>query len=89
MNTQELQAIAQAIVVKSKGILAADESDSTIARRLQSVNVKSTEDKPPCLAAASVHRQRQRRLRQRSHPVRRDDPAERGYRSNVRGHPQR
>ena len=44
MNTQELQAIAQAIVVKSKGILAADESDSTIARRLQSVNVESTED---------------------------------------------
>ena len=44
MNTQELQAIAQAIVVKSKGILAADESDSTIARRLKSVNVESTED---------------------------------------------
>ena len=44
MNTQELQAIAQAIVVKSKGILAADESDSTIARRLESINVESTED---------------------------------------------
>jgi len=44
MNREELQATAQALVAKSKGIVAADESDSTIARRLNSVNVDSTEE---------------------------------------------
>ena len=44
MNVQELQATAQALVAKSRGILAADESDSTIARRLKSINVESSED---------------------------------------------
>ena len=44
MNREELQATAQALVAKSKGIVAADESDSTIARRLKSVGVDSTEE---------------------------------------------
>lgn len=44
MNTQGLQATAQMMVTKSKGVLAADESDSTIARRLSSINLESTED---------------------------------------------
>ena len=44
MNREELQSTAQALVAKSKGIVAADESDSTIARRLESVNVDSTEE---------------------------------------------
>ena len=44
MNVQELQATAQALVAKSRGILAADESNSTIARRLKRINVESTED---------------------------------------------
>lgn len=44
MNREELQAIAQALVAKGKGILAADESDSTIARRLNSINVEPTEE---------------------------------------------
>ena len=43
MDVQELQTTAEALVAKSKGILAADESDSTIARRLKSINVESTE----------------------------------------------
>ena len=43
MNVQELQTTAEALVAKSKGILAADESDATIARRLGSINVESTE----------------------------------------------
>ena len=43
MNVQELQATAQALVPKSRGILAADESDSTMARRLKSINVESSE----------------------------------------------
>ena len=44
MDVQELQATAQALVARGKGILAADESDSTIARRLKSINVESTKD---------------------------------------------
>jgi fructose-bisphosphate aldolase class I len=44
MNREKLQAIAQALVSKGKGILAADESDSTIARRLNSINVDPTEE---------------------------------------------
>jgi fructose-bisphosphate aldolase class I len=44
VNTQELQATTRMMVAKSKGVLAADESDATIARRLRSINVESTED---------------------------------------------
>lgn len=42
-NLSELQATAQALVAPAKGILAADESTGTIARRLESINVENTE----------------------------------------------
>lgn len=41
---EELRAIAQQIVEPGKGILAADESTSTIGKRLQSINVENTEE---------------------------------------------
>jgi fructose-bisphosphate aldolase class I len=44
MDSQKLINTAQALVVKSKGILAADESGGTIKRRFDSINVESTED---------------------------------------------
>jgi len=44
MDSQKLIDTAQALVVKSKGILAADESGGTIKRRFDSINVESTED---------------------------------------------
>lgn len=45
MNTeQELQATVEAMVQKGKGILAADESLPTIAKRFKAVNVESTEE---------------------------------------------
>src|SRR5438270_6187235 len=44
MDTQELHETASAIVAEGKGILAADESDSTIKKRLDSIGVESTED---------------------------------------------
>jgi len=44
MNTAELSAIAQAMVAKNKGILAADESTSTIAKRFNSIDLESTEE---------------------------------------------
>ncbi|XP_072758566.1 fructose-bisphosphate aldolase isoform X1 [Anoplolepis gracilipes] len=40
---EELRAIAQQIVEPGRGILAADESTSTIGKRLQSINVENTE----------------------------------------------
>ncbi len=42
--TETLQDIAQAMVAKGKGILAADESSGTIKKRFDSINVESTEE---------------------------------------------
>jgi len=44
MNKDTLKSIAEAIVVKPKGVLAADESTPTIKKRFDRVNVKSTEE---------------------------------------------
>jgi fructose-bisphosphate aldolase class I len=45
MNDQgQLQATVQALVQKGKGILAADESSPTIAKRFKSIGVESTEE---------------------------------------------
>ena len=38
-----IQDIAQAMVAKGKGILAADESTPTCTKRFKSINVESTE----------------------------------------------
>ena len=43
-KTQSLEDIANAMVTPGKGILAADESTGTIKKRLDSINVESTED---------------------------------------------
>ncbi len=52
MNYEELAATARAMVAKSKGILAADESGGTIAKRFGSIQLESTEE----------HRRRYREL---------------------------
>lgn len=44
MNKTDLAAIANAMVAEGKGILAADESTSTIKKRLASIDVESTEE---------------------------------------------
>jgi fructose-bisphosphate aldolase class I len=44
MAVQELNTIARAIVADNKGVLAADESTSTIEKRLDAIGVESTED---------------------------------------------
>src|SRR5258708_37830362 len=44
MNTQNLEATAQALVASGKGILAADESTGTIEKRFRSLGVSSTEE---------------------------------------------
>src|ERR1700735_341407 len=44
MNTAELTATAQAMVAKHRGLLAADESTSTILKRFNSIKLDSTEE---------------------------------------------
>src|SRR5438105_6090242 len=44
MNHVELARIAKAMVAKNKGILAADESSGTIAKRFDSIKLESTEE---------------------------------------------
>lgn len=43
MSKQELETVAQAMVAKGKGILAADESMGTIKRRFDSIKIESNE----------------------------------------------
>jgi fructose-bisphosphate aldolase class I len=44
MHTSELSATAHAMVAKHRGLLAADESTSTIAKRFASIKLESTEE---------------------------------------------
>jgi fructose-bisphosphate aldolase class I len=44
MAEHELETIARALVAQGKGILAADESDGTIKKRFDSIDVESTEE---------------------------------------------
>jgi fructose-bisphosphate aldolase class I len=44
MSKQELESVAQAMVAKGKGILAADESLGTIKRRFDSIKIESNEN---------------------------------------------
>jgi fructose-bisphosphate aldolase class I len=44
MNTESLNATARALVAKNKGILAADESTSTIKKRFDGIRLNSTEE---------------------------------------------
>jgi len=44
MNTDELKSVANAIVARQKGVLAADESNPTIKKRFDSIQVESTEE---------------------------------------------
>jgi fructose-bisphosphate aldolase class I len=44
VTTTDLAATAKTLVAEGKGILAADESDSTIKKRLDSIGVESTEE---------------------------------------------
>ena len=44
MTHNELESVARALVAEGKGILAADESDGTIKKRFDSIDVESTEE---------------------------------------------
>jgi hypothetical protein len=53
MTADELAATAKALVAPGKGILAADESSGTIAKRFKSIDVESTEEQRRAYARAS------------------------------------
>jgi len=44
MNSSELQSVINDMVIRGKGILAADESTRTITKRFESIHVESTEE---------------------------------------------
>ena len=44
MDINELSSVAKVIVAKQKGVLAADESNPTIKKRFDSIQVESTEE---------------------------------------------
>ena len=44
MNIDAMKSVANAIVAKQKGVLAADESGPTIKKRFDSIKVESTEE---------------------------------------------
>src|SRR6202008_541532 len=44
MSSQDLAAVARAMVAPGKGILAADESTGTIAKRFDSIKTENSED---------------------------------------------
>ena len=48
MSKTDLAALAQSLVAPGKGILAADESSSTIEKRFKSIQIASTEENRRC-----------------------------------------
>ena len=84
-----LRETALALVAGGKGILAADESEGTIEKRLSAVGVESTEGggEPTRLPRPPHHRSGRRGVSVRRDPLRRDDPPELERRHAVRGAP--
>ena len=70
----ELELTARALVAPGKGILAADESDGTIKKRFDSIDVESTEDNRRAYRELLFTTRRGRGLHLRRDPLRRDDP---------------
>ena len=71
----ELELTARALVAPGKGILAADESDGTIKKRFDSIDVESTEDnRRGSYRELLFTTEGGRGLHLRRDPLRRDDP---------------
>ena len=76
MNRNELARIAQAMVAKGKGMLAADESTGTIKKRFDAIRLESTEEHRRTYRELLLHGPGGAGVDQRRHPLRRDHPAE-------------
>ncbi len=72
MNTSELAATAHALVAKHRGILAADESTGTIAKRFDSIKLESTEENRRSYREMLFTTPGRERIHQRRHFVRRN-----------------
>ena len=59
MNRTELARIANAMVAKNKGILAADESTGTIGKRFAAINLDSTEERMATAGRSSADQETQ------------------------------
>ncbi len=70
MSNQELETVAQAMVAKGKGILAADESAGTIKRRFDSIKIESNEKNRHAYRDMLLTTQGHRRSDQRRDPFR-------------------
>ena len=70
----ELETTARELVAGGKGILAADESSGTIAKRFDAVGVESTEESRRAYRELLFTTDGRRRAHQRRDPLRRDDP---------------
>ena len=77
MAAHELYETAKALVADGKGILAADESTGTIEKRFDAIGVESTEENRRAYRDMLFTTPELRALRQRRHPLRRDDPPDR------------
>ena len=73
--SDELRSTATALVAEGKGILAADESNGTMDKRLKAAGVERDRGDAPRAARAAVHDGGRRRAHQRRHPLRRDVPS--------------
>ena len=70
MDIRKLADTANALVAPGKGILAADESTTTIKRRFDSINTVSTEETRRDYRELLFRTAGCRRVHQRRHPLR-------------------
>ena len=89
MNVEKLEATARALVAPGKGILAADESHPSIGRRFDAAGHPEHRGDPPPLPPDAPHHPGRGGVRERGHPLRRDDPPEGGRRDAAGRGPRR
>ena len=87
MIVTQLESTARALVAFGRGILAADESHPTIAKRFAALGVENTAENRRRLPADALHHAGGSGVHQRRHPVRRDHPADGRRRHAARGCP--
>ena len=69
MATVDLESTAQALVADGKGILAADETPTTLTRRFDALKIDSTPESRRAYREMFVDHAGCRRVHQRRHPA--------------------
>ncbi len=70
MNLSDLEKVARGMVAKGKGLLAADESSSTIKKRFDSIKLDSTEEHRRTYPRHAADRPGRAGVGERRHPLR-------------------